>query len=69
MYGELDIFGVYIPTILALAMAAYLVNLMLRRVLARTGLYRIVWHRALFDVSLYVLVLCALCALANGYSQ
>ena len=29
----------------------------LRRVLARVGLYRLVWHPALFDLALFVVLL------------
>ena len=30
---------------------------LLRRLLERTGAYRYVWHRALFDLALYVVLL------------
>jgi hypothetical protein len=36
---------------------AYLINLVIRTVLARTGFYRFVWHRSIFDLGIYVLVL------------
>jgi hypothetical protein len=43
--------------VLVLMFVAYLINLVLRKLLARTGFYRLVWHRAIFDLGIYVLVL------------
>ena len=57
MFGDFDIFGVFVPRILVLALLAYILNLVLRRVLAGIGLYRLVWHPALFDLALFVLLL------------
>lgn len=57
MIGEIDIFGVFVPSILVLMGVAYLINLVIRTALARTGFYRFVWHRSIFDLSIYVLVL------------
>ncbi|HEX2941752.1 MAG TPA: DUF1656 domain-containing protein [Rhodopila sp.] len=36
---------------------AFVLNALLRRALAWAGIYRLVWHRALFDLALYVLLL------------
>ena len=57
MIGEIDIFGVFVPAVLVLMLIAYLINLALRTVLARAGFYRFVWHRSIFDLGIYVLVL------------
>jgi hypothetical protein len=57
MIGEIDIFGVFVPAVLVLMLIAYLINLALRTLLARTGFYRFVWHRSIFDLGIYVLVL------------
>ena len=55
--SDFDVFGVYVPALLALALVTYVVHLVLRRGLGRLGLYRFVWHRALFDMALYVVLL------------
>ena len=60
MTGDFSLFGVFVPKILVLAIIAYGVNLMLKRALASAGFYRIVWHPALFDLALFVLVLSGL---------
>lgn len=57
MRGELNFFGVYIPGLLVCGLAALGVNTMVRRALAYTGFYRLVWHRPLFDLALFVVVL------------
>ena len=57
MIGEIDILGVFVPAVLVLMFIAYLVNLAIRTVLARVGFYRVVWHRSIFDLGIYVLVL------------
>ncbi|MFC7399552.1 DUF1656 domain-containing protein [Chelatococcus sp. GCM10030263] len=60
MPEEIDIYGVYIPGLLALMFVTYVVSIAVRRVLAWTGAYALVWHRGLFDVALYVILLGAM---------
>ncbi|CAN7506347.1 DUF1656 domain-containing protein [Pseudorhodoferax sp. LjRoot39] len=57
MIGELSFYGLYMPWLMPLALGALGVLWGLRRLLAATGLYRHIWHPALFDVALYVLLL------------
>lgn len=57
MTGELDLYGVFVPSLGAWMLLAFLISLAVRRVLARVGFYRLVWHRPLFDLSLYVVLL------------
>jgi hypothetical protein len=57
MRPEIDIYGVFIPTLGAIAFVSFLLNGLLRRLLAATGFYRMVWHRPLFDTALYVCIL------------
>lgn len=65
MIGELDLYGVFLSPLLGLGVAALVIQFLLRRLLDRLGLYRWVWHRALFDTALYVLVLGGLRAVAS----
>jgi hypothetical protein len=60
MIGEVSIYGLYLPPLLLLTLGALAVSKLLNLVLARTGFYRLVWHPALFDFSLFVIVLGAL---------
>jgi hypothetical protein len=55
--GEFDIYGVYFPAFAVFAAIAFLVQIMIRRPLDAAGFYRAVWHRALFDLAIYVILL------------
>ena len=57
MIGELDISGVFLPTLLVMMLASYLLFLGIHAVLNRVHFYRLVWHRALFNVALYAVLL------------
>lgn len=65
MTGELDLYGVFVPSLAAGMLIAFLASLLLRRLLARLGFYRLVWHRPLFDLALYVVLLGVVVALAR----
>jgi hypothetical protein len=67
MITDLDVFGVYLPGLLVMAAAAFAFILPVRRLLTFTGFYRLVWHRSLFDVCLFVIVLGGLTALYQSY--
>ncbi len=64
MTGELDLYGVFVPSLAAWMLLAFAIGLPLRRVLARAGFYRLVWHRPLFDLALYVVLLGAVVSVA-----
>lgn len=57
MIGDLDISGIFLPTFLVLMGIAYVIFLVVHAVLSRVHFYRLVWHRALFNVGLYALLL------------
>ena len=57
MIGEFDIYGVYFPAFAIFAAIAFLLQLVIKRILNAYGFYRLVWHRALFDLALYVILL------------
>lgn len=64
MNGETSIMGIYMPTILVLAVAAAVLTMLLLRLLDYLGVYRFVAFRALVDVCVYIMVLGALSLLA-----
>lgn len=68
MRPEIDLYGVFIPTLGAIAVAAFLLNAVLRRVLVFIGFYRLVWHRPLFDTAMYFCLLGALALSLNKVS-
>ncbi|WP_168787440.1 DUF1656 domain-containing protein [Paraburkholderia aromaticivorans] len=57
MFKDIDIVGVFVPAVAGLMFVSWCVFIVLRRVLVRTGFYRLVWHRSLLDLGLYVMVL------------
>ena len=58
MIGEFDIYGVYFPAFAIFAAIAFLLQVVIiRRLLDACGVYRLVWHRALFDFAIYVILL------------
>ncbi|MFG6490362.1 DUF1656 domain-containing protein [Roseateles sp. BYS78W] len=69
MIGDLTFYGIYLPALaLPLAMA-YLASAALRALLSHTPFYRWVWHRALFNVSVFVIVLQATVRWTAGWTQ
>ena len=68
MTGEINLGGVYVHPLLIAAVLAFILAEMLGWVLARTGFYRMVWHRGLFDVAMTVIIWAALAALLTGGS-
>jgi len=57
MTGERDIYGVFVPSLGIWMFVAYLLSAVLRRFFASIHLYAVVWHKALFDFSIYVIAL------------
>ena len=71
MTGEVSIAGVFVPTLMLLAILAALVTMAVTRLANLVGLYRFVAYRALVDLCLFILVL-GLFAWASpliGYQQ
>jgi protein AaeX len=64
---ELDIYGIFVSPLLIIALAALLVAAAIRRGLHRMGFYRLVWHPALFDLSLLIILVGALLALSRNW--
>jgi hypothetical protein len=46
-----------VPALLLWIIVAYVLSALLRRLMQRFDLYRLVWHRALFDFSMFVCLL------------
>jgi hypothetical protein len=56
-FVEIDLFGVYVAPMSLMLLAAWVATIALRRVAARYGLLRHVWHPALFVFAVYTIVL------------
>jgi hypothetical protein len=63
--GEFDIYGVYFPAFAVFAAIAFALQLAMKRLLASSGVYSFVWHPALFDLAIYVILLAVVTAIAT----
>lgn len=61
---EFDLNGVFVSAVLVWAVLAYAIRAALTRLFVRVGLYRLVWHRPLFDFALFVILWGAVSAVA-----
>ena len=57
MIGEFDIYGVYFPAFAVFAAIAFGLQIAVKRLLDAFGVYRFIWHRPLFDLAIYVILL------------
>ncbi|WP_066520273.1 DUF1656 domain-containing protein [Sphingobium cloacae] len=57
MTGEVALGGVYVPTLLLLAVFALILNWGVTRLIHGFGLYRFIAYRALVDLSIFILLL------------
>jgi len=60
MRYELDLFGVLVPSLLLWSVLAFVLARIISRLIARAGLYRRIWHPALFDFALFVCLVASL---------
>ena len=65
---EIDLLGVFVSPALICLTVALVISLILRRLLDKTGINRFVWNRALFDLSLMI-VLTALFILSLRFGR
>lgn len=64
MIGATSIFGMYMPWLMPIAGLTLLLMRFVRKGMAATGVYRWVWHPALFDTAVYVLMLYAMSSIS-----
>ena len=69
MTGEMNVYGVFVPSLLVWIGVSLLLTVVLRRLLRWVGFYRFVWHRPLFDLALLVIVLGAVVRVATRWAS
>ena len=67
MIGEASFYGLYLPWLMLLCGVTLGVQWVVHRALGAIGFYRWVWHPALFDMALYLLLLYALSRLTSHF--
>jgi protein AaeX len=66
-FPEADIFGIYVAPIAILMLVAWLLLVMIRRIADRLGNFGFaIWHPALFNAALYLILLSGLVLLLAG---
>ena len=61
---EINLFGVYVAPMSVMMVAAWVATIGLRRLAARFGLLRYVWHPSLFVFAVYMIVLSSIVLVA-----
>lgn len=56
MIGEMDIAGIFVSPLLLCLLAGFVARLLVSRLLDATGFYKNIWHRPLFDISLFFIL-------------
>ncbi|WP_448679117.1 DUF1656 domain-containing protein [Pseudomonas nicosulfuronedens] len=69
MTRDIDLWGVFVPPMVLLALLALGVTMLLRYPLTWVGFYRLVWNRSLFDLALYFIVVAGLLWLFGGTTR
>jgi len=67
MKGEFEIEGVFLTSAVATAVIAVAIVWLMKKLIGRTGLYRHIWHPALFEFALFILLWAAITALHFGF--
>ena len=65
-FVEINILGVYVAPIVPLMIVAFLITLVLRWLALALGLFRWIWHPALFELSFYLIVLTGVVVTVGG---
>ena len=60
---EVSLGGVFLPAALLWAGVAFGLSSVIARLLDRTGFYELIWHRALFDFALWLVLWAAISAI------
>jgi len=68
MTGEFNLYGVFIPSLMVWTAIAVALTALMRAGLRLAGVYRLVWHPALFDLALFVIVLGGVITLASSWT-
>jgi hypothetical protein len=67
MNGEVDFYGVYVPSAVVWTMLAFCVVPFANRIARSISLHSFVWYRPLFDLSAFAIVLGAVAVLTSSW--
>ncbi len=67
MFHTVELLGFYLSPVVFWAGAAVVPFIAVRKLLERWGAYRFIWHRSLFNLALYVLLVGGIVFLGNVF--
>jgi hypothetical protein len=68
-FNEINLFGIYVAPITLIMTVAWVIYVLLRRIADRFGLTPLVWHPALFELALYVIILSSIVIVIGRWSR
>ncbi len=68
-FNEINLFGLYVAPIAVIMAVAWVVYVALRRIGDRFGLTPLVWHPALFELALYVIIVSSIVFMIARWSR
>jgi hypothetical protein len=68
-FNEINLFGIYVAPITLIMVVAWVVYLIVRRAGDRFGLTQRVWHPALFELALYVMIVSGIVVMIARWSR
>ena len=68
-FNEINLFGLYVAPITLIMAVAWVVYLIVRRAGDRFGLTQRVWHPALFELALYVMIVSGMVVMIARWSR
>jgi protein AaeX len=68
-FNEINLFGLYVAPIAVVMAISWVVYVALRRVGDRLGLTQRVWHPALFELALYVIIVSSITLMIARWSR
>ena len=68
-FNEINLFGLYVAPIAVIMAVAWVIYVFLRRIGDRFGLTPLVWHPALFELALYVIIVSSIVVMVARWSR
>jgi protein AaeX len=68
-FNEINLFGLYVAPIVVVMGVAWVVYLVVRRIGDRFGVTQRIWHPALFELALYVIIVSSIVLMIARWSR
>jgi protein AaeX len=68
-FNEINLFGLYVAPIAVIMAVAWVAYVVVRRACDRFGLIQRVWHPALFELALYVMIVSSIVIVIARWSR